>query len=71
MDNDSSFRSVGSRQGSPQQDEKNGNVNEEQPGKNFWLMLILYLGKLSVCNHIFQVDLALKNTKNINLFLGG
>ena len=32
MDNDSSFRSVGSRQGSPHQDEKNGNVNEE-PGK--------------------------------------
>jgi len=29
MDNDSSFRSVGSRQGSPHQDEKNGNVNEE------------------------------------------
>lgn len=29
MDNDSSFRSVGSRQGSPQQEEKNGNVAEE------------------------------------------
>ena len=29
MDNDSSFRSVGSRQGSPQQEEKNGNVTEE------------------------------------------
>jgi len=29
VDNDSSFRSVGSRQGSPQQEEKNGNVTEE------------------------------------------
>lgn len=29
IDNDSSFRSVGSRQGSPHQDDKNGNVTED------------------------------------------